>query len=83
MLDVDQKLLAKILARRLEVVLQDIISVDQTGLILGRNSCNNVIRILNLIQHGATESKAQSLVVSLNAEKAFDRIESPYLLNVA
>ena len=78
---VDRKLLAKILANRLEGVLPDLISVDQTGFILGRNSRNNVRRLLNLIQHSST-SKAKSLVISLDAEKAFDRIEWPYLLGV-
>ena len=81
LLDIDRKLLAKILARRLESVLPDIISVDQTGFILGRNSSNNIRRLLNLIQH-SSGSKAKSLVISLDAEKAFDRIEWPYLLKV-
>lgn len=81
LLDVDRKLLAKILAKRLEDILPDLISVDQTGFILGRNSCNNVRRLLNLIQYGC-KSKSESLVVSLDAEKAFDRIEWPYLLGV-
>lgn len=81
LLDVDRKLLAKILARRLEGILPDIIVVDQTGFILGRNSSNNVRRLLNLIQL-SSESKDKSLVISLDAEKAFDRIEWPYLLGV-
>lgn len=55
--------------------------VNQTGFILGRNSSNNVRRLLNLIQL-SSESKAKSLVISLDAEKAFDRIEWPYLLGV-
>lgn len=45
LLDVDYKLLAKILAKRLEGILRDIIAVDQTGFILGRNSSNN--KLLN------------------------------------
>uniref|UniRef100_A0A3B4YV99 Reverse transcriptase domain-containing protein n=1 Tax=Stegastes partitus TaxID=144197 RepID=A0A3B4YV99_9TELE len=81
LLDVDRKLLAKILARRLEGILSDIISVDQTGFISGRNSSNNTRRLLNLIQH-SSGSKAKSLVISLDAEKAFDRTEQPYLLKV-
>lgn len=74
LLDVDRKLLVKILARRLEGILPDMISMDQTGFILGCNSCHNVRRLLNLIQHG-TKSKTHSLLISLDAEKAFDRIK--------
>lgn len=46
LLDVDRKIIAKILekikAKRLERSLPDLISVAQTGFILGRNFCNNV-----------------------------------------
>ena len=80
LLDVDLKLLAKILAGRLECTLPDIISLDQTGFILGCNSYNKVRRLLNLIQHG-TQSQVRSLVISLDVE-ACDRIEWPYLLHV-
>lgn len=58
--------------------------VDQTGFILGRNLQNNLrlnLRLLNLIQYG-TKLKVKSFVISLDAEKAFDRIEWPYLLCV-
>lgn len=44
LLNVDRK----ILARRLEQVLPDLISMDQTGFIQGRNSCNNIRRLLFL-----------------------------------
>lgn len=74
-------LLAKILAKRLGVVLPDIISVDQTGFILGHNLQNNLRRLLNLIQYD-TKLKVKFLVISLDAEKAFDRTEWPYLLCV-
>lgn len=80
LLDVDRKLIAKILARRLEHVPPDFISMDQTGFIQGRNSCN-IRRLLNIIQFG-TNLKAKAVVVSLDAEKAFDRVEWFYLLNV-
>lgn len=78
LLDVDRQLIAKILAGRLEQVLPDLISTDQTGFILGRNSCNNMRRLLNIIQCSAN-LKDKAVVVSLNAEKAFDRVEWPYL----
>lgn len=81
LLNLDRKLLAKILATRLEIVMPQLVSADQTGFIKGRNSCNNVRRLLNLIQYGSRMTD-KALVVSLDAEKAFDRIEMPYLFHI-
>lgn len=74
-------LLAKILAKRLEIVTPQLISADQMGFIRGCNSYNNERRLLNLIQYGA-KMKEKALVVSLDAEKAFECIEWPYLFHV-
>lgn len=77
-LNLDLKLLAKILASRLEKVLPTVIANDQTSFIRGRYSSHNVRRLLNIIQHSSLYSP-DALVISLDAEKAFDRLEWPYL----
>lgn len=74
----DLKLLAKILALQLENVLLSVIANDQTGFIRGRFSSHNVRRLLNIIHHSSLYS-AEALVISLDVEKAFDRLEWPYL----
>lgn len=71
------KLLARVLASRLENVLPAIITNDQTGFIRGRFSSHNVRRLLNAIQHSSMYSP-EALVVSLDTEKAFDRLGWPY-----
>ena len=78
LLNVDRKILAKMLAIRLEGLLPKIIKEDQTGFIKGRNSYNNVRRLLNIIQV-FQRRQVDGLVLSLDAEKAFDRVEWSYL----
>lgn len=72
------KLLAKVLARRLEATLPSIISIDQTGFIRNRSSYYNIRRLFNVL-YNPSSSKVPELILSLDAEKAFDRVEWGYL----
>lgn len=74
----DVKILSKVLTRCLESLLPIIINEDQTGFIKGRNSYNNIRRLLNIIQL-SEQQQIDSIVLSFDAEKAFDRIEWTYL----
>lgn len=78
LLNTDQKLLSKILAMRLEKVLPCIVGEDQTGFVKGQNSSDNVRRLLNIIQL-SWNSNDPALVLSLDAEKAFDQVKWLYL----
>ena len=76
LLNVDQKILAKVLYNRLRRVVPDLISTDQTGFIQGRHSFFNTRRLLDVIH--APSSESPEFVLSLDAEKAFDRVEWTY-----
>uniref|UniRef100_A0A672ZMY2 Reverse transcriptase domain-containing protein n=1 Tax=Sphaeramia orbicularis TaxID=375764 RepID=A0A672ZMY2_9TELE len=79
LLNVDLKILSKILTTHLEGILPYVINTDQTGFIKGHDSCNNLKRLLNIIQF-CQQHAVNGLEVSLDAEKAFDRVGWSYLI---
>lgn len=74
----DIKLYAKVLAKRLDTVLPKIIHPDQTGFGKNRFSSDNLRRLLHII-HEAPGIATPCAVLSIDAEKAFDRLEWSYL----
>lgn len=76
LLKVDFKILAKVLCFRLERVLPCLISHDQTGFTPGKHSFFNTRRLLNILF--SRPSDLPEIIVSLDAEKAFDRVEWGY-----
>ncbi len=80
LLNSDTKIIAKVLALRLEKCLPSLIDNDQNGFIKNQQAYYNIRRLLNIIYE---KKEAQdSCIPSLDAEKAFDRIEWPYLFEV-
>ena len=78
LINVDSKILAKVLALRLETVLPYIIHTDQVGFIKGRSSTDNLRRLLHLMWLNSSNT-APVAAISLDAEKAFDRVEWGFL----
>lgn len=81
LLGCDYKILSKLLASRLESVLPKFIHTDQTGFVVGRHLFSNLRRLFNLL-YSSDSSPVPEVLISLDAQKAFDRIEHNYLYKV-
>lgn len=80
-LNTNVNILAKILAKRIETCLPSIISEDQIGFIRGWHLFSNVCHLLNNIGSPSKATKTE-VVLALDVEKAFDRVEWRYLFKL-
>ncbi len=80
-LNLDYKLFTSIFVHRLEKLLPNLINLDQTGFIHRRQTTDNIRRILH-IPGQIQKDKTQSIIVSLDTEKAFDSVRWAFLYKV-
>lgn len=81
LLSVDYKILSKILTNRLKGVMPSIVNIDQTCGVKGRSSCLNLILIRDILSW-VKERDLPLCLLNLDQEKAFDRVNHAFLLNV-
>lgn len=80
-LNVDYKIFASVLSKRLEVIIPELVDLDQTGFIQNRQTQDNIRRALQVMSHVVTEN-ISAMLMSLDAEKAFDSVGWDYLYQV-
>lgn len=78
LLNTDHKIISSILAIRLKENITEIITPDQCGFIPGRILADNIRRTLNIIDYAQRENE-QLLLVTLDAEKAFDLVSWSFM----
>ena len=74
LLNNDYKIMAKLLARRIQPTLDNIISNDQTGFMKGRQISTTIRKTLDIIHELETQHK-NGLILNLDFVKCFDKIE--------
>jgi hypothetical protein len=74
LLNCDYKIISKLLTERLKNVLTKLIHPDQIGFVKGRNISEANRMIQDIIQY-ADEENEVSIIVFLDQQKTFDRVE--------
>lgn len=82
LLNIDAKILSRLVADRSVQALPDLIHPVQAGFVRGRSATANIRKVIAILEQAACNQQDTLAIITLHAEKAIDNINIKWLFQV-